>query len=359
MKPLKTLIIAAFFIFSCSAKAYVVRNIIVKIDGQNAVTARQMAVLEGQKNAFKTLVARIAPGNHKEIIPSDDDLLFLVESYEINSEKISPENYKAVFKISFNKKNVNEFLQNREVQLSKSKIPQVLVIPIFNSHGVEEEFGNFSTWGETPWFESWSSVLHDFGADSEFLLPVGNATDSELLEEINPMMAPESAYAKILREYDANSAIIAQISFFFEENKKKMILNVRNVRNSRHSYEKIFDLEGKEKIRPIFENAIHEIIENHLTTPHKHHIGMNKIHLMFLHESLKEWIDLEKQISSNEGVKNVVLVTVNNKSTRFQVEYHGDAQEFFSNLAKIGLQVRENSENPGEFIISKIKIEEE
>lgn len=91
---------------------YNIENVAVDIESESAVSARDKALVVARRNAFNVLKSRLLSGTH--VIEADDrQIAMMVDSFEINREKLSKNRYLASVNVRFNERAVNSFLSRQ------------------------------------------------------------------------------------------------------------------------------------------------------------------------------------------------------------------------------------------------------
>ena len=102
-----------FTLYPAAAKAvdYTVSNLAVDVEGENAIDAREKALVQARANAFNILKKRLASEGMTGTIPTPDDgaIASMVNSFEINREKLSKNRYLASVNVSFNSRAVQGY----------------------------------------------------------------------------------------------------------------------------------------------------------------------------------------------------------------------------------------------------------
>lgn len=90
-------------------RAYVVSGVPVDVTAADAVTARDQAILEGQRKAFAMLMEQqLGPEKAATITtPSDERLSAMVEDFEVESERISGVRYVGVLTFRFDQDSID------------------------------------------------------------------------------------------------------------------------------------------------------------------------------------------------------------------------------------------------------------
>lgn len=107
------------FVFICSFSTvslantpYMVKNIAVDVEGNNAIDAREKALKKARRNAYNVVLARLVKGGYTSSIPSANDnaISSLVDSFEINREKSSKNRYMASINVVFNERAIQGYI---------------------------------------------------------------------------------------------------------------------------------------------------------------------------------------------------------------------------------------------------------
>lgn len=103
------LMLAAWSVGPAAAAPYVVTGVPVDVTAADAVTARDQAILEGQRKAFAMLMEQqLGPEQAATIkTPSDDHLSAMIENFEVESERISGVRYVGVLTFRFDQASVD------------------------------------------------------------------------------------------------------------------------------------------------------------------------------------------------------------------------------------------------------------
>lgn len=145
-----TLILGFFLIIAAAYPAktsdlFTIDEVKVSMKAKNAKDAKEAAILNGQRQALKQLVDRVA-GNSGAAVDVDNieaqALADLVTAMEFNNEKLTPTYYSAELNISFNQELVEKLLNQNNVSYSKEQAAPIVIIPLLhignNSYLFEE-----------------------------------------------------------------------------------------------------------------------------------------------------------------------------------------------------------------------------
>jgi len=111
-----------------------IENVAVDVTGNNALDARDKALNQARRNAFSILSRRLDLGG--DVIAEDDrTIATLVDSFEINREKLSSNRYMASINVLFNEPAIQGYLgQNKPNDINR-ETPYLTHPADFISHG--------------------------------------------------------------------------------------------------------------------------------------------------------------------------------------------------------------------------------
>lgn len=136
-------------------KAFTIANYPVDATDTNAVTAKEKALAEGQKAAFRSLLKRIVPvTSYKQLTRLEAvNAANLVSGFSVRSEQNSSTEYIANLDFSFHADGVRSALQQQGIPFVEEQAPQVIIIPV-TMHGTpaapKPDTG--------PWKQAWKSL---------------------------------------------------------------------------------------------------------------------------------------------------------------------------------------------------------
>ena len=139
---MKKILMGFVTFFSVSAFAsnfYVQSNILVSGEGQNVIEAQESAVSKGQKQAFLTLIEKIAPT--VDVAQFEDlDVTTFVQDVSLSDEKVSALTYKGNLSVRFKAEPIYELL-NAQNQPFLTSLPEpMLLVPVFENEGIDVVF---------------------------------------------------------------------------------------------------------------------------------------------------------------------------------------------------------------------------
>jgi hypothetical protein len=131
-----------------SQAAVAVYGVNVDVTAGDAETARQQAVLAGQRAGLGQLLSKLAPAaDVARLAPlSDAQITDLVADYAVESEKVSTVRYVGVMTFRYRADGLGAYLQQNGVAFQAVAGPTVLVLPVLTRGGKHLLFEDTNDW---------------------------------------------------------------------------------------------------------------------------------------------------------------------------------------------------------------------
>ena len=179
----------------------------VQIDetAESAAAARAIALVAGQKEAWRRLLERLVPRNALGAAPAGTPDLFsnIVGGISVDSEKTSSVRYLADLTVRFKPDAVRRLFRDGGLRWAETASKPLVVLPVYRAQGTVQ------LWDITNlWHKAWQE-LPDSDALFRLVVPDGQPAD---LADISPdqALAGDSArIAAIARRYAADGALVA------------------------------------------------------------------------------------------------------------------------------------------------------
>ncbi len=136
------------------ADPFTVHNVQVDVRADNVNLARDRALLEGQRDAYQTLLQRLTATVDWGRLPkiSDSELEDVVLDVGIDQEKRSTVRYLATLSVRFKPDAIRKLLRSANIAYAEWRGRPVAVLPILLA-----EDGTLSGDGANPWRDAWKS----------------------------------------------------------------------------------------------------------------------------------------------------------------------------------------------------------
>jgi hypothetical protein len=313
-----------------SQPAIAVYGIQVDVTSSDAVSAREKAVLTGQREALgRVLTSLTQPADAGRLPPlSDDQITDLLGDYEVESEKVSTVRYIGQLTFRFRADAVVSYLKQAGLTFVASPGPPVLVLPVLTS-----DSGN-QLWEDTnSWRSAWSQHLPADGL-VPLRLPKGDATDATLTAD--EALAGDSAKLGVLAgRYGVSDVVIAAV----RADPNGISLSVKR-------YGATGALGGfEDKILGDPETAYLAAIDRIATQVQQDWIEQNRVssgaEQRFTIEaafgSFAQWSDLNRRLANVGRLRHVELVYLMRSHAELELVFFGDRDQLAQALGQQAL----------------------
>ncbi len=191
---------------AADADLFTVRAVPVDATAETAPAARDRAIAEGRRLAYRRLVARLVPAAEAARVPdpTDSELQRMVLGFEVANERSSTVRWIAELTVAFDPEAFRARLRATGAPYSETRSLPVLVIPLY------ETGGETVLWKEpNPWREAWYE-LPPQGGLVPFVVPYGDVADIRDLSPDQAVAGDVQALTRIAGRYGARDAIIAR-----------------------------------------------------------------------------------------------------------------------------------------------------
>ena len=156
------IIIIVFVEFSTNfakAKNFTITNIEIK-EEYNLNFNKSKALDKAFKKAFEILISKIIDSGDKNILNQFNlnQIKSFVESFSIREEKFIDDSYQSKINVDFNKKELINFLNSKEIITSSINPIDVLILPIL----IDLKKNQIFTYTKNPFFLNWNLNYKSF-----------------------------------------------------------------------------------------------------------------------------------------------------------------------------------------------------
>ena len=157
MKKVFVFIFCAICLMFGNANADTIYNItdfrVSKYD-KDATTARKIAMTQGQRKAFNTVLERIGIDSSNGILVTDEEISQMIRSMQIKNERITNNSYSATLTLEFSPDYIQYTLDKYKISKSSPRLDSYLIIPVL------KENGETYMWSKNnKWFDAFKNNL--------------------------------------------------------------------------------------------------------------------------------------------------------------------------------------------------------
>jgi len=322
-------LLTPLFASAADSDIYTVLGVLVNTSGKTPAIAKSSAHANARRDAFATLLTRLEM--RSDIINSvnDDEISDMVRSEQIESEKISGNNYSATFNITFAKDFVEHILnqkksggQNKEV----AKEASVLIPVVMKKHQP-------LIWGENnDWKKSLAKALQTNSA-SAFVIPDSDISNVATIDEKNVENLDYNLIEPLLSKYKSNVAYV--LIFSYDEIENKVLVKVVRISRLQKnpvklSFVNVNRLGYEELMDKVAGKTISYLIKS-VESPQKLADG-GLIRIKVYVNSLSDWMATRNKIEKSNLINQLNIESISRDSVLISVRYVGfaDVAEAFA-----------------------------
>lgn len=188
-----------------TADVFEVKGVAVDVTAKTAAAAREQALAEGERVAFRRLLERMTLLADRDRLPAltDDDISAYVVDFAVAKERTSPVRYLATLNYRFKKGEVRRLLRDRSLPFAETVSKPVLVLPVYQAAGAT------LLWDDpNPWRVAWST-RPEVGGLVPFTLPLGDLADVADIGAEQAVKGDAQRLSAIARRYGAGDTLVA------------------------------------------------------------------------------------------------------------------------------------------------------
>lgn len=191
---------------SGTQELFTARDVAVDVTAENALKARDQALLEAQAKGLAQVLRTLAPPGEQARLPqiSPQDAQNYVLSLQVKDEKRSSVRYIATLDIMYNPPAVRALLRQSGITFSETPLTPVLVLPLWQSASAAPPV----LWEDpNPWRDVWQR--RPAGGLVPVTTPLGDLGDLQAISADEAAARQSDAVRTILQRYDMTEGVIA------------------------------------------------------------------------------------------------------------------------------------------------------
>ncbi len=325
------------------ANVFEIRGTKVDVTADTAADARDKALMEGEKLAFRQLMRRLVLSEDIDLIPplGREDLTSFVKDIEIAEEKRSSVRYIATLNVRFKESDIRLLLTNNGISFAETSSKLVLILPVFRSAGA------ISLWDEpNPWREAWEK-RDDFITLVPTVLPVGDLADIATIGAEQAAGGDEQRLAAIGARYGVGDVLVVDGTLKINTSSGRYDLDVRLARSGQNDHVddvyRTLSAEPGEEINVFLARGAREmttLIDDEWKKNNLLEFGTSGFVAVTISlTGLQDWLVMKKQIGAMAMVKKSELILLTRNQARVNLEYYGNFEQLISAFQQIDLDL--------------------
>lgn len=313
---------------------FTVSNVHEDVTAKSALAARDQAVAKGERDAFDTLMTRLAPGTPPTVTPAmmDD----LVAGFEVANEKTSPVRYIADFTFHFNPAAVRKLLQNAGTTYAEPANP-VVVLPVLKT-GTRAVL-----WDDpNPWRDAWANHPDNQGP-LPVVVPVGGLTDVSLIDAPKALAGDPAAIKAMSARYQNDDVVVAAARLAGTPPRLDITAARYSAASPATPQTAIVSVAGKpgESEQDLMARAvtatIGQLAQNWQAANTINSNESGTLTATVPASSLQDWVAVRDRLRSVSAVHGLDLVAIDSSDVKVAIHYVGTQDQLRGVLAQRGL----------------------
>ena len=265
----------------------------------------------------------------KRLNTEDINISNLIESIEVESEKISLDTYEGIFSIYFNPYRVREFYASNSLIFSDVVLKN---LPITIGFKDSDKFFLFSN----IWKTGWKSVQ---SIENKIFTKIQLAEEFNALNDASDFL--RSSYVDISASNEKNEVLIWSEIRKISENELTMDIIVKFlINNKSNTFQKTFSENIDIIDKTLFNEMIKEIEKEILNIWIKSTKTNSKIEIIsfqYKGKNIRDWIELRNRLEKIDMISNYRINKFNLEKIHGNIEFRGELDQFAPVLREYNL----------------------
>jgi hypothetical protein len=311
--------------------AYAVSGIAVDATAASAAAARDKAIADGQREAFKQLIQRLVAKEAVKRVPTmtDPALTAMVDDFAVEEEHSSSVRYIARLNFRFRRDAVRQFLLNAGVPFAEERSKPIVVLPVWS--GAQPPV----LWEDpNPWREAFAQKERGEGL-VPFIVPLGDVEDLTAISAERALNADPAALAAISERYQGEEVLITQA---MPEGEQVSVVT-RRFRGG--------TLVSTDQVRAPDLNAAVDAVTAPIEAAWKEQNligggGEQTLTLTVPVTDLKDWTEIRGRLRSVSSLRKMSVLSLTRSAASVEITYAGDQRQLQLALAQRDLALSQD-----------------
>jgi hypothetical protein len=261
------------------------------------------------------------------------ELKAMIDSFTISNEKFINNEYSAKLETRFNKKNILNFLEKKNIFPSIPIVNKVLLVPIL----VDTETDSIYLFNDNIFYNRWNEKKNNYQL-LNYLLPSEDIEDLNKLQEMSNSIETYD-FVNLITKYDLKDYIILII---YKNKNTIKILSKINLNNSlkinNQKYSNI-NLTNEKDFNKILKN-LKNIYEDEWKKNNEINTSIKlPITIAINSKNYKKIIEFENALENIDLISEFYILTFDNQNILFKIIYNGSPKLFLNDMSNKDLDL--------------------
>jgi len=323
------------------ARIFEVRGIAVDVTAASPSEARDKALAEGERRAFRRLLERLTMRIDHSRLPDvgSDRIATFVQDFEVAEEKASAVRYLATLNYRFKADEVRNLLIAHGIAFAETPSKPMLVLPVYRSAG------SILLWDEpNPWRDAWRG-REDIFTLVPTVLPRGDLADIATIGPEQAVAGDEQRLSAIARRYQAGDTLVADANLNTERGFPDIEVYVTRFGTAmqEQTVVKSFASAPGESLNDLLARAAVELtsqIEDNWKRDNLLQFGRQAVIAVKIRiAGLGDWLEIKNRLADVAVIRKTDLVIVSLAEVRANLHYIGEPEQLALALEQADLAI--------------------
>ena len=317
----------------------------VEVEGKIDLNfSRDKFINKAFSKSFEELMAKIVLSRDLEKIKNIrlDKIKNLINSFQILEERYQAEEYKAVFKISYNDKKVQDFLNKKNISFSHPKEISAVFFPVLFLNGDLQYFEN------NYFYNNWTSVKIQ-NEVINFILPLEELDNISKIKEMRNRIE-DLDVGSFVKQYNIRNYIFALMNYDNNKLNVHIKTNFNDNKISKNISYELRDISDKNKLNFILKDLKMQVTDIWKEANIVNLLMPLSIRVKFKQKNLYDLNKLINYFYKISIIDNFELEEFNINHSFFKIYYFGNPKRLSNELSKFNYKLRDD---PGYWEIYK------
>lgn len=297
-------------------------EVLVDVTDVNASVAREKAMSEANRQAFELILKKLttSEGVAEMMKLNNNQILNFIKEVSVLSEKTSDVRYIAELKVKLNESLVKTYMNEKNIPFVITTSAKVLVIPVYRPNSAAPA----QLWEESNlWRQAWERQNSSSGL-VEFVSMEANSSNYDVLTADKALSLDTHLMGWLARKNRVSDVYILEATGAGNG------LNIKIYAPSGEgALEESLQVDGAAD-ETLFDKAVSEVKSRITSRVRRQNMAesqkQSEITVLFMYKNLKEWLDLQKQLSDIPYVKQVREEAIGDGKTQFKLVFAGSQE---------------------------------
>lgn len=326
-----------------AASVFDVANVAVDVTAETAAAARERALADGERTAFRRLLERLTLRSDHPRLPDlpRNEIANYLQDFSVADEKTSAVRYLAKLTFRFKADEVRRLLERLGVPFAETMSKPVLLLPVYQSAGA------LLLWDDpNPWRSAWAGQAMQEGL-VPMSLPTGDLPDVAAIGAEQAATGDESRLAAIARRYGTTDAVVVVASVGYLPQQPLPHVRVFVSRHGPSARKERTEIEiqavSGESIEALLRRAAVEtarLVEDLWKRENLLRLDRSSVAAVSVPiAKLDDWLAVRKRLGNVSLVRRADVVLMSRAEVQVSLHYIGEADQLALALGQADLQL--------------------